>query len=145
MKRLAMVFFIFGLVLLSSCTQQAQPIATSSDNIVADDPNMQGLSGSEVVQDKSSSVKTIEMTAEQWKWTPNTITVNEGDTVVIHITSKDVTHGFHLPAFNIDEQIVPGKTITVQFVADKKGTFPWACSVFCGAGHVGMTGALVVN
>lgn len=85
------------------------------------------------------------MTASQWKFEPNTITVNQGDTVRLQIKNIDVTHGFSLPAFGVNKQLDAGKTTTVEFVADKKGTFTFACSVFCGAGHSSMTGKMVVE
>ena len=62
----------------------------------------------------------------------------------LQIKSIDVTHGFNLPAFGVNKQLDAGKTTTVEFVVDKKGTFAFSCSVFCGAGHSGMTGKLVV-
>ncbi len=85
------------------------------------------------------------MTASQWKFEPNVITVKQGDIIMLQIKSIDVTHGFNLPAFGVNKQLEPGKTVTVQFVADKKGTFVFSCSVVCGSGHSGMAGRLVVE
>lgn len=90
-------------------------------------------------------VREFTMTAKQWEFSPNTITVNKGDTVKLHITSKDVTHGFNLPDFGISKQLIPTKTVDVEFVADKQGTFTFSCSVPCGKGHSGMNGKLVVE
>lgn len=92
-----------------------------------------------------AGAKEFSITASQWKFEPNTINVNQGDTVKLQIRSIDVTHGFNLPAFGVNKQLDAGKTITVEFVADKKGTFTFSCSVFCGSGHSGMTGKLVVS
>ena len=93
----------------------------------------------------SSSVKEFTMTAKQFEFAPSMITVKEGDTVKLHITSSDVTHGFSLPAFGVNAQLPAGETNDVQFVADKKGTYTFACSVICGSGHSGMKGTLVVE
>ena len=92
-----------------------------------------------------TSVKEFSITASEWAWDPSTITVKQGDTVKLALTSIDVTHGLSIPAFNVNKQITPGATARVEFVADKKGTFPFACSVFCGSGHGSMTGKLVVE
>ncbi|MBI5728545.1 MAG: cupredoxin domain-containing protein, partial [Candidatus Magasanikbacteria bacterium] len=67
------------------------------------------------------------------------------DTVKIKITSVDVTHGFALRDFNVASTIEAGKTTEVQFVADKTGTFTFFCNVFCGEGHGGMRGTLIVK
>ncbi|EKD79277.1 MAG: hypothetical protein ACD_41C00115G0001, partial [uncultured bacterium] len=57
----------------------------------------------------------------------------------------DVPHGFSLPEFDVSETITPGKTTTVEFVADTVGTFTFACNLVCGAGHTGMNGTLIVQ
>ena len=93
------------------------------------------------------SGKTIEiqMTAKQFEYSPSTITVKKGDRVKLLITSQDVTHGFSLPDFGVSATIEPGKTTTVEFTADKAGTFEFRCNVFCGTGHPNMKGTLVVT
>ncbi len=91
------------------------------------------------------NVKTFQMTAKQWGFTPSTITVKQGDLVKISITSLDVSHGISIPDYNIDREISQGNTVIFQFIADKKGTFPFKCSVLCGAGHSGMKGQLIVE
>jgi cytochrome c oxidase subunit II len=93
----------------------------------------------------SFPVKEFSMTAKQFKFDPSVITVKQGDRVRIKITSLDVKHGFALPDFNVDQNLEPGKVVTVDFIADKKGEFPFHCSVICGQGHKEMTGKLVVE
>jgi cytochrome c oxidase subunit II len=93
----------------------------------------------------SFPVKEFTMTAKQFQFDPSVITVNQGDRVRIKITSLDVTHGFALPDFNINQTLEPGKEVMVDFIADKKGEYPFHCSVICGEGHKEMTGKLVVN
>jgi len=114
-------------------------------------PEGEGAPETIVVDDNSgnlvgeSAIKEFSMTAKQWSFTPNTLTVNQGDLVKLSIKSIDVTHGFSIPAFDVDQRINSGQEITVEFVADKKGTFSFACSVSCGAGHAGMTGKIIVE
>lgn len=93
----------------------------------------------------SGEVKEFSVVAKQWEFIPNTITVNKGDVVKLSIKSVDVAHGFYLPAFGVSEYLEPGKTVSVEFVADKTGTFPFTCSVYCGIGHGEMKGQLVVK
>ena len=92
-----------------------------------------------------SSVREIDMVAKKWVFEPNTITVNEGDTVTLHITSIDVDHGISIPTFGVNQKLEPGDEVDVTFVADKKGSFPFICNVFCGSGHTDMTGTLIVE
>ncbi len=90
-------------------------------------------------------VKSFNITAKQWDFVPSTITVNKGDTVKLSITSADVTHGFRLAAFGVNENLSPGSTVHVEFVADKVGNHSFICSVFCGHGHSVMSGTLIVK
>lgn len=87
----------------------------------------------------------IKVTAKQFEFSPSTITVKKGDHVRITVTSEDVTHGFGIPAFNVQTTESPGQPGTVEFDADKAGTFPFLCTNFCGSGHSGMKGTLVVT
>ncbi|MBI2426522.1 MAG: cupredoxin domain-containing protein [Candidatus Kerfeldbacteria bacterium] len=96
-------------------------------------------------QEAYAATKTFSMTARQWQFDPSTITVDEGDTVILNITSEDVTHGFFISAFDVSETLTPGQTTTVQFVADEDGTFSFSCNISCGSGHSTMRGTLVVT
>lgn len=119
------IILIFGVLLISGCTQSAPPASSPPAT--------------------TGEIKEFNITAKQWEFSPSTINVNKGDTVKLHITSIDVTHGFGLPDFGVYETLNPGSTIDVEFVADKTGTFTFACTVVCGTGHSGMNGQLVVS
>ena len=75
------------------------------------------------------------------------IEVSKGDRVVLKLRSSDVMHGFALKAYDIyiPEGIRPGKTVFASFTADRAGTFPFWCNVFCGDSHQHMKGTLVVK
>ncbi|RPH36280.1 hypothetical protein EHM92_04770 [bacterium] len=96
--------------------------------------------------DKDSAAhKTFEMTAEHFHFTPEELHVPQGTLVTLKITAIDDTHGFNLGAFGIDEEIPEKETKTVTFYAAKKGEYGFHCSHFCGIGHFGMTGKLIVE
>ncbi|MFQ6675835.1 MAG: cupredoxin domain-containing protein [Fidelibacterota bacterium] len=84
---------------------------------------------------------------EKGNWYPQTLTVEKGENVTITIRNVDaVTHGFLLPAFDISlREIKGGETETIEFRADKEGTFPFYCAVWCGDYHMQMRGKLVVR
>jgi len=87
----------------------------------------------------------IDAEAWQFDFSPNPIVVNQGDKVKILMTSNDLTHGFRLPEFGINEILTPGVQKTIEFTADKAGTYPFLCSVSCGVGHGRMRGSLIVK
>ena len=92
-----------------------------------------------------SQVREFEVVAKRWNFDPKIITVNEGDKVILNVKSLDVTHGFSIQNFGVSETLNPGKTTKIEFIADKKGTFTFFCNVYCGSGHSGMSGTLIVN
>lgn len=98
-----------------------------------------------MVKVEAPLVKVVALVAKTWSFEPKIITVKKGQKVQLEITSRDVTHGFSLPDFNVQVSLVPNQTQVVEFTADKAGTFPFRCSVFCGDGHALMTGTIVVT
>ncbi|MDD5712394.1 MAG: cupredoxin domain-containing protein [Smithellaceae bacterium] len=87
----------------------------------------------------------IKVVAKRFEYSPNTITVKIGVPVDLEFTSLDRLHGFNCPGLSIRTDIYPGKVNRLQFVPQKKGTFPFHCDNFCGSGHEGMTGTLLVT
>lgn len=91
----------------------------------------------------------VYMTAVRSHFTPEHVEVNQGDLIRWHITNveraQDATHGFAVPAYNINASLEPGEAQTIEFVADKAGTFPFYCSEFCSALHLEMMGYLLVK
>lgn len=96
-------------------------------------------------EDDVGRVKTIDVIASQFEFTPATISVAEGDTVRLHLRSADRTHGIGIKAFRV-KALIPkgGEAVTVEFVADRAGTFDITCSEYCGSGHRAMMGKLIV-
>ncbi len=87
----------------------------------------------------------VKVTAKMFSYTPNVITVKKGVPVVLQFTSLDRLHGFNCPALNIRTDILPGKVTELRFLPQKAGTFPFHCDNFCGTGHEGMTGSIIVT
>lgn len=85
------------------------------------------------------------ITAKQWSFSPSVIKVKKGDKVVLKLKTIDVAHSYSIPEFGINADIKPRETTVVEFTADKAGTFTSSCKVYCGVGHMGMTGTLIVE
>jgi cytochrome c oxidase subunit 2 len=89
----------------------------------------------------------VNIVAKKFAFFPSQIRVKHGQKVILHIMSADVTHGFSIPEFGTEEELLPNEPVTVEFIADRKGNFPFVCSVICGAGHdhASMVGSLIVE
>jgi len=93
----------------------------------------------------STAAHEIQVSAKKYEFNPNTITVKKGEHVRLIITATDHDHGFKLDAFGINQKLKKGAPTTIEFTADKTGTFPFQCSEFCGLGHGKMKGKVVVE
>lgn len=99
---------------------------------------------------RRSKLYTVELTArttEHGNWYPKRIKVPVGSEARILIRNIDtVSHGFALPDFNVMvKEIKAGNVAVVRLRPDKKGVFPFMCTVWCSDRHLEMTGELVVE
>jgi cytochrome c oxidase subunit 2 len=94
----------------------------------------------------SGEFKEFNVVAYQYGFEPSTITVKKGDRVKITFTSRDAGHGVFIPDFEVATPAFgKGQSQTIEFVADKSGTFEYLCSVYCGSGHPTMKGTIIVQ
>jgi cytochrome c oxidase subunit 2 len=91
------------------------------------------------------AAREIAVTAKKYEFSPSELRVRQGETVKLTITALDRKHGFKIEALDIDRELPKGEAVTIEFVADRAGTFPIACSKFCGFGHGKMKGELIVE
>jgi len=107
-------------------------------------------------------VKIIELTGVRWDgaWTeepvqgwnywrrtfhPATITLREGEEVVLRLMSADVTHGFSVPDLDVEPvEVEPGHVVEVRLKGTRSGKFPYACTMMCGERHFFMRGTIQV-
>jgi len=143
-----------ALVLLTACSTEQTTGAVAIDEIndvVANDvkeAETVAVTGEAEEIDVAGTVgelKEITIRAYPFSFDPDTITVNVGDIVRLTAYSEDgMEHGIAIPEFGV-EMTFDYYPKTVEFVADKAGTFPFSCSLYCGPGHRDMKGKLVVN
>ncbi|WP_369014734.1 Sec-dependent nitrous-oxide reductase [Flavobacterium anhuiense] len=93
----------------------------------------------------------IYMTSIRSHFAPDNIEgIRVGDEVYFHVTNLeqdwDVPHGFAIKgANNAELLIMPGETLTLKWVPEKKGIFPFYCTDFCSALHQEMQGYVRVS
>ena len=144
MKKI-MLLLVLSIFLLSACAQQKPEDLVGQGTPVSQQVPASDKDVEEKVVTPSSEVKEFKITAKQFQFEPSTIEVNKGDKVKLVVTSVDVPHGISIPEYGINERLDPGKPVTIEFTAEKEGTFTSFCSVFCGSGHSNMKGKIVVR
>jgi cytochrome c oxidase subunit II len=87
----------------------------------------------------------LDVTAQKYKFVPEKIRVRKGQLVELRLTSTDTKHGFELKAYGIRAELLKGQSVAVRFLAGQIGEFSFQCAVFCGLGHFGMDGKLIVE
>ncbi len=89
---------------------------------------------------------TIDIIATNWHFTPNTITVEAGQSSTLRLTSTSGTHGIASDDLGIAATTIsPGRFVEVSFTPRTAGTFAVHCSIFCGAGHPDMVLTVIVT
>lgn len=125
---------------LAACAQEStrEPVAQPA---TSEEPQNEAKP-----DNQSEAYQTITVEAYQFGWDPNPIRVEQGRPVKLKLRSRDVKHGIRIPSFNVEKDIPgSGETVIAEFTPDQAGSFTFSCSVYCGTGHAGMTGELIVE
>jgi heme/copper-type cytochrome/quinol oxidase subunit 2 len=84
--------------------------------------------------------------AKKYEFEPAKIELKVGEPVEITFKSTDTKHGFVCKELNLEKVVFSkDEPATVTFTPEKAGTFPFKCAKFCGLGHGGMKGQIVVT
>ena len=89
--------------------------------------------------------RVIPVVARKFVFLPNEIHVKKGETVTLEVSAPEVVMGLNIPEFKVRTDVIPGTVSKLTFTPDKAGSFPFLCDIFCGDGHEGMSGTLIVT
>jgi cytochrome c oxidase subunit 2 len=91
---------------------------------------------------------------KQWMWKVqhpggqreiNELHLPAGRPVRVTLISEDVIHDFGVPAFRQKIDVLPGRYVSTWYEPTQAGTFHLFCNQYCGTGHAGMVGRVVVQ
>ena len=136
------VYFFSKNKTIQSTTQTDETQSQDVTPTIAEDASPSGAMDAGTVK---SAVKEFTVNGSNFKFSPAVLSVNKGDTVKIIFKNTGGTHDFVIDEFDAAiQQIEGGETGTVQFVADKTGTFEYYCAI---GNHrqQGMKGILTVQ
>ena len=118
---------------------QSPDTSSNSSSMESTNPSTSGTT--------SSTAKTVSFTINggNFYFKPNVMKVKLGDTVNITFTNDEGMHDFKIDEFAVaTDRIGSGVSTTASFVANKKGTFQYYCSVGQHRAN-GMWGTLTVE
>lgn len=87
---------------------------------------------------------TIQVTAQQWSWefeypngakTYKELHLPVDTDVTFVMKSKDVIHGFWIPAFRVKKDVVPGRYTKTWAHPTMEGQYTLFCTEYCGTNH----------
>lgn len=101
--------------------------------------------GESETMDEADEADIFNLEASSFKFNVKEIRVKQGTQVKIVLTNKQGFHDFVIDEFNArTKQLSEGQKETIEFTADKKGTFEYYCSVGQHRQN-GMVGKLIVE
>lgn len=94
---------------------------------------------------QNGNVKEFTVTGKNFSFAPAAMTVNKGDRVRITFVNDSGTHDLVIDEFDVRTKVIQGGAReTIEFVADKTGSFEYYCSVGQHR-QMGMKGTLTVK
>ena len=143
MKRNFFYLFVPVLLFILAGAGCAQSRKTAQNN--TQEQNANSMIEVNTTENKSSKTVVFDITGKNYSFSVNEIKVKKGDKVKINFTSKEGIHNWVVDEFNAKTKTVSknGQT-SVEFNADKVGTFEFFCSV---GNHrkKGMIGKIIVE
>ncbi len=142
---------LLALLLVYGCSQTVQTTTAGQVPASGSQPVQAAVTGQDqAAGSQGGNVVSFGLTGENFKFSMDgqdapVLTVKEGDTVKITLTSAGGFHDWVLDEFNAHtDRVNTGQSASVEFVADKKGTFEYYCSVDSHR-QKGMKGTFIVE
>jgi len=103
------------------------------------------LLAARVIAQAGPAPRVIQVVARKFVFIPGEIAVRKGESVVLEFSAPEVAMGFFCAELDLRALIIPGQPARVPYTATRAGRFDFICDVFCGDGHEGMQGHLLVT
>jgi cytochrome c oxidase subunit II len=143
----AVALFVFGIVMTTK-TRDVQ--ATGPEGLAADTDLVAQVNGLSIP--RGSPILNINVVGQRWLWRfeypggrPGDRTFSYGEltvpvdtTVLLHLTSSDVTHRWFIPALGGQVDALPGQDVSTWFRADEVGTYHGQSTYFSGTSYATM-------
>jgi len=96
-------------------------------------------------QDQAPNRREITLTARNYRFTPNRIEVAQDDLVKLTVQSEDVAYSVTIDEYRVSRRVPAGGSTTLEFRADRPGTFAFYSNMTNDSRHSQMRGELVVR
>ena len=85
------------------------------------------------------------ITAKDYRFSPDRLEVSQDDLVKVTVRSEDVAYSVTIDEYRVSKRVPAGGTTTLEFRADRPGTFPFYSNLTNDSRHGSTKGQLVVR
>ena len=96
-------------------------------------------------QEQAPNRREITLTARNYRFSPSRIEVAQDDLVKLTVQSEDNAYSVTIDEYRVSRRVPAGGSTTLEFRADRAGTFAFYSNLTNDARHAQMKGELVVR
>ena len=96
-------------------------------------------------QEQAPNRREITLTARNYRFSPTRIEVAQDDLVKLTVQSEDNAYSVTIDEYRVSRRVPAGGSTTLEFRADRAGTFAFYSNLTNDARHAQMRGELVVR
>jgi cytochrome c oxidase subunit 2 len=96
-------------------------------------------------QDQAPTRREFTLTARNYSFNPNRVEATQDDLIKVTIQSEDVAYGFTIDEYRLSKRVPANGSTTIEFRADRAGTFSFYSNLSNDSRHTQMRGQLVVR
>jgi heme/copper-type cytochrome/quinol oxidase subunit 2 len=113
--------------------------------LLAASPLVRRVVAAPAAQDQAPTRREFTLTARNYSFSPNRVEATQDDLIKLTVQSQDVAYGFTIEEYRLSKRIPAGGTTTIEFRADRAGTFTFYSNLSNDSRHSQMRGQLVVR
>jgi heme/copper-type cytochrome/quinol oxidase subunit 2 len=96
-------------------------------------------------QEQAPNRREFTVVARDYRFSPSRIEVAQNDLVKLTIQSEDVAYSLTIDEYRVSKRVPAGGTTTLEFRADRTGSFSYYSNLTSDNRHAKMRGELVVR
>lgn len=102
-------------------------------------------SGIGLAQERAPNRREFTITAKDFRFSPARIEVSQDDLVKLTVRSEDVAYSLTIDDYRVSRRVPAGGSTTLEFRADRTGTFAFYSNLTSDSRHREARGELVVT
>ncbi len=87
----------------------------------------------------------VYLLSKNYDWGQFTLELEQGEKYRLHLATLDMAHAIVVRELRLMNRIKVGEFKVIEFSPSTAGTFDLICGQFCGSGHGGMVGKMIIT